>query len=283
MSEWWSIEVFDAEQLPARRWKDSYQDELTEAALTNGASTGSGMSTTTAWCSRCSSTSDAQWEAFRALPAVRAALDGVPDPVNGLLVYRGRGGGSGPRKPRKPKPAPGSSAMARPEPEEQRLADRLESPRRGSRSCPPQHEVRRSGSRGRSTRRHGAGWGNEGKSSHDRRPAGGDRAQRLLPGPGVPTRSPRRSGRNLSRRYVVHHDAIFDPGMEVRRHMTVLALTPTRLVYSHTDEHPADDVPTAAARGDQHRGHPVHPDFIGGPEPRGARPGRLRAGRHRPV
>src|SRR5579862_9302163 len=41
--------------------------------------------------------------------------------------------------------------------------------------------------------------------------------------------------------FVVHHDAIFDPGMEVRRHMTVLALTPTRLVYSHTDEHPPDD------------------------------------------
>src|SRR5216683_4171872 len=41
--------------------------------------------------------------------------------------------------------------------------------------------------------------------------------------------------------FFVHHDAHFDPGMEVRRHMTVLALTPTRLVYSHTDEHPADD------------------------------------------
>ena len=41
--------------------------------------------------------------------------------------------------------------------------------------------------------------------------------------------------------FFVHHDAIFDPGMEVRRHMTVLALTPTRLVYSHTDEHPAED------------------------------------------
>jgi len=41
--------------------------------------------------------------------------------------------------------------------------------------------------------------------------------------------------------YVVHHDAIFDPGMEVRRHMTVLVLTPTRLVYSHTDEHPAEE------------------------------------------
>jgi Family of unknown function (DUF5998) len=41
--------------------------------------------------------------------------------------------------------------------------------------------------------------------------------------------------------FFVHHDAIFDPGMEVRRHMTVLTLTPTRLVYSHTDEHPADE------------------------------------------
>jgi Family of unknown function (DUF5998) len=41
--------------------------------------------------------------------------------------------------------------------------------------------------------------------------------------------------------FVVHHDAIFDQGMEVRRHMTVLALTPTRLVFSHTDEHPAED------------------------------------------
>src|SRR5215472_14342203 len=41
--------------------------------------------------------------------------------------------------------------------------------------------------------------------------------------------------------YFVHHDAHFDPGMEVRRHMTVLVLTPTRLVYSHTDEYPADE------------------------------------------
>ncbi|HEY2548938.1 MAG TPA: DUF5998 family protein [Streptosporangiaceae bacterium] len=41
--------------------------------------------------------------------------------------------------------------------------------------------------------------------------------------------------------YVVYHDAHFDPGLEVRRHMTVLALTPTRLVYSHTDEYPADE------------------------------------------
>jgi len=41
--------------------------------------------------------------------------------------------------------------------------------------------------------------------------------------------------------YVVVHDAMFDPGMEVRRHITVLVLTPSRLVYSHTDEHPAEE------------------------------------------
>ena len=41
--------------------------------------------------------------------------------------------------------------------------------------------------------------------------------------------------------YVVHHDAVFDPAMEVRRHMTVLVLTPTRLVHSHTDENPAEE------------------------------------------
>jgi hypothetical protein len=39
--------------------------------------------------------------------------------------------------------------------------------------------------------------------------------------------------------YFVTHDAMFDPGMEVRRHISVLVLTPTRLIYSHTDEHPA--------------------------------------------
>jgi hypothetical protein len=38
---------------------------------------------------------------------------------------------------------------------------------------------------------------------------------------------------------------LFDPAMEVRRHMTVLVLTPSRLVYSHTDENPADDEPGA--------------------------------------
>ena len=40
--------------------------------------------------------------------------------------------------------------------------------------------------------------------------------------------------------YVVHHEAMFDRD-ELRRHVTVLALTPTRLIVEHTDEHPADE------------------------------------------
>jgi hypothetical protein len=41
--------------------------------------------------------------------------------------------------------------------------------------------------------------------------------------------------------YLVQHEATFDND-ELRRHMTVLALTPTRLLVSHTDEHPPDAV-----------------------------------------
>lgn len=43
------------------------------------------------------------------------------------------------------------------------------------------------------------------------------------------------------RSYVVHHEPTFDRD-EIRRHMTVLVLTGTRLVLVHTDEHPPDDL-----------------------------------------
>lgn len=39
----------------------------------------------------------------------------------------------------------------------------------------------------------------------------------------------------------VHQETTFDAD-EVRRHVTVLALTPTRLVVGHADDHPADEV-----------------------------------------
>jgi hypothetical protein len=67
-----------------------------------------------------------QWEAFRGLPVVRAALDAVPDPVNGLLIYRGRGGGAGAREPRRPKPAPSAGAVSLPGPADEPYLDLTE-------------------------------------------------------------------------------------------------------------------------------------------------------------
>jgi len=48
------------------------------------------------------------------------------------------------------------------------------------------------------------------------------------------------------RAYLVHPETTFD-SREVRRHLTALALTPTRLVMAHVDDVPGDDVPSAAA------------------------------------
>jgi len=43
--------------------------------------------------------------------------------------------------------------------------------------------------------------------------------------------------------WLVHHEATFDRD-ELRRHVTVLVLTPSRLVAGHTDDHPADESST---------------------------------------
>ena len=40
--------------------------------------------------------------------------------------------------------------------------------------------------------------------------------------------------------YIVHHEPHFDRD-ELRRHVSVLVLTPTRLIVGHTDEYPSDE------------------------------------------
>jgi hypothetical protein len=135
MAEWWSIEVFDASEQTARRWKDTYQDALTEAAITNGALYWEWHEHQYGVVFEVMFEDDARWEAFRELPAVRTALDSVPDPVDGLLIYRGRGGGAGPRLPRKPKPAPSALAAELPEPQQEKVV-------RLVRSEPPGHPYR---------------------------------------------------------------------------------------------------------------------------------------------
>jgi hypothetical protein len=41
--------------------------------------------------------------------------------------------------------------------------------------------------------------------------------------------------------YYVHHEPTFDRD-EIRRHLTVVVLSPIRLIVAHTDEHAADDM-----------------------------------------
>ncbi len=126
MAEWWSIEVFSGDKLPASRWRYAYEDELTEAAITHGALYYEWHDTEYGVIFEVLFPGDAEWDAFRGLPAVSAALDGVPDPVNGLIIYRGRGGAAGGTKPRKPKPAPGAAALELEEPRRRvRLPRRL--------------------------------------------------------------------------------------------------------------------------------------------------------------
>jgi hypothetical protein len=122
MAEWWSIEVFHGD-LSARRWKDAYEKALIEAAITNGALDWAWHEHRTGVVLELAFGDDGQWEAFRSLPAVRGALDAAPDPVNGLIVYRGRGGAAGARSPRRRGPTPAAGALALAEPEDEQQLD----------------------------------------------------------------------------------------------------------------------------------------------------------------
>jgi hypothetical protein len=122
MAEWWSIEVLHGE-FSAFQWQQAHDSELIEAALTNGALDGTWHAGQWGVAFEVRFKTSQDWEAFRNLPVVRAALDAVPDPVNGLLIYRGRGGTSAAGLPRRPRPAPSASAMALPEPDEEPYLD----------------------------------------------------------------------------------------------------------------------------------------------------------------
>ena len=115
---WWSIEVLDGATLPAARWQDAHGNALTEAAITHGAYEWHWHAHSWGVLFEIAFRSDESWSVFRDLPGVRAALDAVPDPVNGLLVYPGRGGSSGRVQRRRPRPVAGAGAAELPvEPE----------------------------------------------------------------------------------------------------------------------------------------------------------------------
>jgi hypothetical protein len=117
-----SIEVFDA-RFTASSWIDSYSDSLVEAAISTGASDWNWHRTSWGVVFELAFADENDWERFRQLLIVQIALDAVPDPVGGLLIYRGRGGSSGTTRPRKPRPFVGSGAAALPLPVEEMWND----------------------------------------------------------------------------------------------------------------------------------------------------------------
>lgn len=114
---WWSIEVFDGRTASASLWVDAWGDTLVESALLSGAVDWSWHRHSWGVVLELAFTDEEAWERYRASLPVQSALDAVPDPVSGLIVYRGRGGSAGQRAPKKPRPLIGSGAAALPIPE----------------------------------------------------------------------------------------------------------------------------------------------------------------------
>ncbi len=115
MSEWYSIEVFDGAS-SAGLWAEAHGDPLLESALSSGATDWSWHRHSWGVVLELEFVDTKSWERWRGLPHVQAALDAVPDPISGLIVYRGRGGSSGASRPRRPRPMSGSGAAALPLP-----------------------------------------------------------------------------------------------------------------------------------------------------------------------
>lgn len=120
---WLTIEVFDGE-FPATAWWRAHSQALIEAALTNRVQYWDQHEHRWGVVVELEFNDEAAADAFRALPAVVAVLDAVPDKQAGLLVYRGRGGGGAARVPRRPKPNRGTDAAALPVPEDEEIVAR---------------------------------------------------------------------------------------------------------------------------------------------------------------
>ncbi|MBW3537620.1 MAG: hypothetical protein KY395_07650 [Actinobacteria bacterium] len=111
-----SIEVIDG-AFGAGRWADAHADSLIEAALRHDASDWEWHRHPWGVVLEVEFADEAAWERYRRSNAVVTALEHVPDPVFGLIIYRGRGGSSGTRNPRRPRPLIGAGAAELPVPE----------------------------------------------------------------------------------------------------------------------------------------------------------------------
>jgi len=111
---WWSIEVLDG-AFSAEQWRAAHAAALIEASITHGACDWDWQRHSWGVIFEIAFRDSDDWAVFRRLPAVTAALDAVPDPINGLMIYEGRGGNSASGHPRRPFPRAGVGATAIPQ------------------------------------------------------------------------------------------------------------------------------------------------------------------------
>jgi hypothetical protein len=115
VTSWYSIEVFDGAS-SASLWAEAHGDTIIETAFGGGATDWSWHRHTWGVVLEVEFSDDSAWMSFLDAVRVRAALDAVPDPITGLIVYRGRGGSGFSPEPRRPRPLIGSGSAALPLP-----------------------------------------------------------------------------------------------------------------------------------------------------------------------
>jgi hypothetical protein len=113
--DWFSIEVLDG-STSASIWADIFGDSLIADAVSMSALDWSWHRLTWGVVFEVAFRDEQAWEIYRASLTVLRALDAVPDPVSGVIVYRGRGGSAGRAQPRRPRPLVGSGAACLPVP-----------------------------------------------------------------------------------------------------------------------------------------------------------------------
>jgi len=115
MAYWYSIEVLDG-TYSAAGWTEAFGDSMVTEALATGATNWDWQHHTWGAVFEVEFDTDEAWTRFQASITMQRALDAVPDPVSGLIIYRGRGGNSGRGEFRRPRPIFGSGAAALPLP-----------------------------------------------------------------------------------------------------------------------------------------------------------------------
>jgi hypothetical protein len=102
----------------AATWADTYGDDLVREAIAHGALDWNRHDHPWGVVFEFEFLDEVDWDHFRDALTVRTAIDAAPDPLHGLMLYRGRGGSAGTWEIRRPRPLTGSGAVALPVPVE---------------------------------------------------------------------------------------------------------------------------------------------------------------------